>query len=174
MSLPDGANFFELLQVPQQFEQDLNLLGQHYRLAQQQAHPDQAAGGAQAVAGAMRINQAYETLKAPDRRATYLLQLAGEAHGLEKSIADVEFLQQALELREQLDEASDAEELEAVTAECQQWLEALSREFVHDHAEQDWLEARDTTRKMAFIQRLLDDVARRQDQAEDEWLDDGF
>lgn len=170
-----AVNFFELLGMPQQFELDLSQLGEHYRQAQRKAHPDAQDDQARtaAVDQATLINQAHETLRHADRRAAYLLRLAQQGHGLEQSIADVDFLQTALELREQLDEAISMAELEAVQAEAQQWLGALSREFGHDHAEQDWAEARDTARKLAFIQRLLDDVSRRLDDA-DEWDDDGL
>ncbi len=177
---PGGVNFFELLGLPQQFAIDPQQLGERYRQLQRQAHPDQRSNGPNpghpalpAQHQAALINQAHDSLRHPDRRAAHLLELAGQGHGLDASIADVDFLQNALELREQLDEAHGHEALAAVQAEAEQWLGVLGREFAHDLSEADWPEARDTARKLAFIQRVIDDVQRRMDDA-DEWLDEGF
>ena len=72
-------------------------------------------------------------------------------------------MQHALELREQLEEASTPEQLDSLRIEVTQWLEALSREFKIDLEEQDWVDARDTTRKLRFIQRVLLDIDKAED-----------
>jgi molecular chaperone HscB len=77
-------------------------------------------------------------------------------------------LQSALEIREQLEEASDPEQLETLKIEVNQWIDGLIREFKIDYADEDWAEARDTVRKLRFFQRVLNDI----DKAEDQMLDD--
>lgn len=147
------------------------MLAARYRERQQQYHPDRSEfDAAEALKLSTLVNQAYDTLRLPDRRAAHVLALNGQAQGLEQSIHDMDFLQNAIELREQLDEVSSAIELVSLRLELQQWLEALCGEFQIDWREQDWSEARDTARKLAFIQKVLDDLDRIEDRFDD--LDD--
>lgn len=161
-------NHFELFELPVQFEIDADVLVSRYRELQQRYHPDQQGLDAQdALRLSTLINQAYDTLRLVDRRAAYMLCLHQQAGGLEQSIGDTDFLQHALELREQLDEAESDIALASLRMEVQQWLDALSREFVLDLDDEDWLEARDTARKLAFMQRVLADVDRAEDRFDD-------
>lgn len=159
--------YFELFDISPSFDVDLSHLKAKYRQLQQQYHPDRQQanpdGGQQALQQSSQINQAYQTLSHADSRAAYLLQLNKQDGGLENSIGDLEFLQHALELREQLEEASTPEQLDSLRIEVTQWLEALSREFKIDLEEQDWVDARDTTRKLRFIQRVLLDIDKAED-----------
>ncbi len=159
--------YFELFDISPSFDVDLSHLKAKYRQLQQQYHPDRqqanSDGGQQALQQSSQINQAYQTLGHADSRAAYLLQLNKQDGGLENSIGDLEFLQHALELREQLEEASTPEQLDSLRIEVTQWLEALSREFKIDLEEQDWVDARDTTRKLRFIQRVLLDIDKAED-----------
>lgn len=159
--------YFELFDISPSFDVDVSHLKAKYRQLQQQYHPDRQQatpdGGQQALQQSSQINQAYQTLSHADSRAAYLLQLNKQDGGLENSIGDLEFLQHALELREQLEEASTPEQLDSLRIEVTQWLEALSREFKIDLEEQDWVDARDTTRKLRFIQRVLLDIDKAED-----------
>jgi molecular chaperone HscB len=164
-------NFFEFFGLKTEPVLDQAVLAARYRERQQQYHPD--AGGfdaAEALQLSTLVNQAYDTLRLPDRRAAHLLSLHGQANGLEQSIHDMDFLQNAIELREQLDEVESPIELISLRLELQQWLDALSAEFQIDWDDQDWPEARDTARKLAFIQKVLGDLDRIEDRFDD--LDD--
>lgn len=77
-------------------------------------------------------------------------------------------MQSALEIREQLDEATDTEQLQTLKEEVRQWIDGLVREFKIDYQEEDWAEARDTVRKLRFFQKVLHDI----DKVEDQLLDD--
>ena len=73
---------FELFAVPASFAQDRATLDDRWKELQREAHPDRfAAQGAAAQRVAMqwsvRINEAYQRLKDPIRRATYLCELNG-------------------------------------------------------------------------------------------------
>lgn len=161
-------NHFDLFELPVQFEIDADTLVSRYRELQQRYHPDQNSFDSQeALRLSTLVNQAYDTLRFVDRRAAYLLGLHRQAGGLEQSIGDTDFLQHALELREQLDEAESGIALASLRMEVQQWLDALSREFVLDLEDEDWLEARDTARKLAFMQRVLADIDRAEDRFDD-------
>lgn len=157
--------YFELFDISPGFDIDLSRLKTKYRQLQQQYHPDQQTDQShnQALQQSSQINQAYQTLMHADSRAAYLLQLNKQDGGLENSIGDLDFLQHALELREQLEEAASSEQLDSLRLEVNQWLEALSREFRIDLEQQDWVDARDTTRKLRFIQRVLLDIDKAED-----------
>lgn len=162
-------NHFELFELEPALEIDLTQLKAKFLKLQQQYHPDNNQDQIeQAIAKSSQVNQAYDALKHVDSRAAYLLQLQKQDGGLEQSIHDFEFLQSALELREQLDEATSSEQLQGLRTEVEQWVNALIKEFQIDYAEQDWSEARDTVRKLRFFRHVLMDI----DKAEEKLFDD--
>ena len=101
----------------------------------------------------------------------YLLGLKKQDYHLDQSINDFEFLQSALEIREQLDEARSADELQSLKLDVQQWIDGLVREFKIDFEEEDWAEARDDVRKLRFFVKVMHDIDKAEDRFED---DDSF
>jgi len=168
---------FELFNLPQALDIDLANLKAQFLKLQQQYHPDKAEDKNQALIKSSEINQAFKILSNVDSRAAYLLTLKKQDHHLDQSINDFEFLQSALEIREQLDEASNSEQLLSLKKEVQQWIDGLVREFKIDYIDEDWAEARDTVRKLRFFQKVMNDIDRAEDQLlddEDFDLDDDF
>lgn len=161
-------NHFELFNLPVALDIDLATLKAEFLKLQQQYHPDKAEDKDQALIISSEINQAFKALSAVDSRAAYLLSLKKQDYHLDQSISDFEFLQDALEIREQLDEASSAEDLSSLKVEVQQWIDGLVREFKIDYEDEDWSEARDTVRKLRFFVKVMADI----DKAEDRFLDD--
>ncbi|MCO8098868.1 Fe-S protein assembly co-chaperone HscB [Acinetobacter indicus] len=161
-------NHFELFNLPVALDIDLATLKAEFLKLQQQYHPDKAEDKDQALIQSSEINQAYKVLSQVDSRAGYLLSLKKQDYHLNQSISDFEFLQSALEIREQLDDARSADELASLKTEVQQWIDGLVREFKIDYADEDWGEARDTVRKLRFFQKVMTDI----DKAEDRFLDD--
>ncbi|WP_104487174.1 Fe-S protein assembly co-chaperone HscB [Acinetobacter indicus] len=161
-------NHFELFNLPVALDIDLATLKAEFLKLQQQYHPDKAEDKDQALILSSEINQAYKVLSQVDSRAGYLLSLKKQDYHLDQSISDFEFLQSALEIREQLDDARSADELASLKTEVQQWIDGLVREFKIDYADEDWGEARDTVRKLRFFQKVMTDI----DKAEDRFLDD--
>lgn len=161
-------NHFELFNLPVALDIDLATLKAEFLKLQQQYHPDKAEDKDQALIKSSEINQAFKALSAVDSRAAYLLSLKKQDYHLDQSISDFEFLQDALEIREQLDEASLAEDLSSLKVEVQQWIDGLVREFKIDYEDEDWSEARDTVRKLRFFVKVMADI----DKAEDRFLDD--
>src|SRR5207253_1595724 len=73
---------FDLFDLPPTYAIDAKTLDDAYRTVQAQVHPDRfaAAGDAQkriAMQWATRANEAYQTLRDPLKRATYMLSLRG-------------------------------------------------------------------------------------------------
>ena len=170
-------NHFELFNLPVALDIDLATLKSEFLKLQQQYHPDKAEDKNLALIQSSEINQAYKVLSQVDSRAGYLLTLKKQDHHLDQSINDFEFLQSALEIREQLDEAGDTDQLNSLKLEVQQWIDSLVREFKIDYDAQDWAETRDTVRKLRFFQKVMNDILKAEDRIlddEDFDLDDEF
>jgi molecular chaperone HscB len=170
-------NHFELFNLPVALDIDLAALKAEFLKLQQQYHPDKAIDKDQALIKSSEINQAYKVLSQVDSRAGYLLGLKKQDYHLDQSISDFEFLQDALEIREQLDDARTSEELQSLKVEVQQWIDGLVREFKIDYDGEDWGEARDTVRKLRFFVKVMADIEKAEDRIlddEDFDLDDDF
>ncbi|MDV2860277.1 Fe-S protein assembly co-chaperone HscB [Psychrobacter sp. CAM01] len=166
-------NFFALFEQPAQFEIDQARLDQHLRLLQKRYHPDNlmvdstkdvtsvTEAKQQSEQASALINQAYQTLKAPDSRAAYLLEMASQAHNLEHSIADLDFLEDAMQMRIDLDEAiedKDRTTLAQLQPQITARLIKQSERFSSAYQEQDWQTAIDATQKLKFLVKLNGDV----------------
>lgn len=170
-------NHFELFQLPAQLDVDTTALKQVFLQLQQQYHPDKVENKDEALIKSSEINQAYQTLLHIDSRAAYLLTLKKQDHQLESSIHDFEFLESALEIREQLDEANSEELLQSLRNEVHQWIQGLTKQFQIDYNEEDWEEARDTVRKLRFFQKVLADIDTAEERLVEQdfsYLDDDF
>lgn len=168
-------NYFERFSLPVAVDIDLAQLKQAFLTLQRQYHPDNNPEQRdRALIESSEINHAYQVLSQVDRRAAYLLQLVQQDQGLDQSIHDFEFLQSALETREQLDDATSDSQLHQLKDEVNQWIDGLVRQFKLDYHEKDWAEARDTVRKLTFFCHVLADIAKAEDALfeEDEFLDD--
>ena len=166
-------NFFALFEQPVQFVVNQEHLDQQLRLLQKRYHPDNlsvandknAADSAQAKqqseqASAL-INQAYQTLSVPDSRASYLLDIAGQAQNLVHSIADLDFLEDAMEMRIDLDDAiggKDIATLKQLHPQITERLAKQSERFNTAYQSQDWQTAIDATQKLKFLVKLDADV----------------
>ena len=75
-------NHFDLFALPAAFSVDLGALDAAYRDVQGQVHPDRFVNATDAekrvaMQWATRANEAYQTLKNPQKRAQYLCELHG-------------------------------------------------------------------------------------------------
>ena len=162
---------FELFGVPQCFAQDRAALDARWKELQREAHPDKfAAQGAAAQRVAMqwsvRINEAYQRLKDPMRRAAYLCELHGAPIQAEDNTAmPASFLMQQMEWRESLDDAQSAAELDALddgVQQAQNQALALCGQLIDE--QKDYAAAARQVRALMFIARFGDDIERRRDQ----------
>jgi len=162
---------FELFAVPATFAQDRAALDARWKELQREAHPDRfAARGAAAQRVAMqwsvRINEAYQRLKNPIKRATYLCELNGAPINAENNTAmPSDFLMQQIEWREELDEASDAGELDKLRAEVEAGrARALSSLNWLIDEKGDYPAAARQVRALMFIERFAEDIETKSDQ----------
>lgn len=172
-NLPEAQfdNFFALFEQPVQFELTQNQLDQRLRQLQKHYHPDNVAKNSteanvakslqQAEQASAIINQAYQTLSRADSRAGYLLDMAGQAQTLENSIADLDFLEDAMDLRIDLDEAIDSKDkltLQQLHPQIADRLSTQSMYFNQAYTSQDWQTAIDATQKLKFLVKLDADI----------------
>lgn len=164
---------FELFGLEQRFKQDRTLLDSRWKDLQRQAHPDKfTAQGTAAQRVAMqwsvRINEAYQRLKDPLKRAAYLCELHGAPVNAENNTAmPAAFLMEQMQWREELDEAQGAQDLEQISQQCRQaGREVLLKiEQLLDQSH-DYAAAVAQVRALMFIERFAADVNDRLDQIE--------
>jgi len=156
---------FELFAVPASFAQDRAALDERWKELQREAHPDRfAAQGAAAQRVAMqwsvRINEAYQRLKDPIKRASYLCALNDHPIEAEKNTAmPSDFLMQQMEWREELDEARDAAAFDKLRGEVEAGrARALSSlDWLIDE-KGDYAGAARQVRALMFIERFAEDI----------------
>jgi len=159
---------FELFGVPRRFAQERGVLDARWHELQTQVHPDRfvkegAAAQRVAMQWAVRVNEAYQRLKNPLKRAAYLCELNGAAVNAESNTAmPGAFLMQQMEWREALDEADAVVSVETLAQEVatqrQQVLARLEALLDERH---DYAAAVQQVRGLMFIERFDDDIDRR-------------
>ena len=159
---------FELFGLPQRFSQDRAAIDERWKQLQREAHPDKfAAQGASAQRAALqwsvRINEAYQRLKDPLKRASYLCELLGapiEAHS--NTAMPPDFLMEQMEWREALDEAETEDELEELADRVtQRRREMLAQIGQLLDLEADPPAAAQQVRALMFIERFAHDIDSR-------------
>ncbi len=175
MKLSD--DYFQIMQVPQNYDIDDAALNESYLQLQSQFHPDRFAGKSDqeqrlAVQTASAVNQAYDTLRSPLLRAAYLLKLHGlDSSGENTTVSDMAFLMSQMQLREQLGAVTTAEEpfvaLELVATEVAQELGRLQAQFGELYGQQDFDAAAQILVKMQFYDKLQLEVDALEESLED-------
>jgi molecular chaperone HscB len=164
------SNDFELFALPERFAQDRAAVDARWKELQREAHPDKfSAQGAAAQRVAMqwsvRINEAYQRLKDPLRRASYLCELRGAPINAENNTAmPAAFLQHQMVWREALDDAVIEADLEAIAAQVQ----AMRSELLADverllDTAGDAPAAAQQVRALMFVERFASDIENRLD-----------
>mgnify|MGYP000851715778 FL=1 len=165
---PGQANHFRRLGLEPTFDLDLDLMERRYLGFQRAIHPDRFAAKpakerALAEAQSVSLNEAYETLKDPLRRAAYLLGLKGVAAAVDKdeTMRDPELLMEAMEAREALMEAESADAIEALQvkagADAIGVLSELSKAFARD----DLPLANRLTTRLKYLRKYLEETRTR-------------
>ena len=161
------SNDFELFGLTQQFAQDRSTGDERWKSLQREAHPEKfVAQGVAAQRVAMqwsvRINEAYQRLKDPLKRAAYLCELGGAPINAHSNTAmPAAFLMQQMEWRESLEEACDTQALE----QLRQQVDVVQRDLMQ-HCEalldeaHDYNAAVQPVRALLFIEKFALDLDR--------------
>jgi molecular chaperone HscB len=161
-----SQDYFALFGLPVGFPVDRERLAESYRALQGVVHPDRFANASDqerrlSMQASTRVNEAFQTLKDPLRRARYLLVLhAGDPGPDHESTCDAAFLMDQMDLREALAGARGRPDPQAVIGEV---LDQLQREDRALHTELTDLfadptpdrlvAAREAVRKLQFLDK---------------------
>ena len=171
MNLNLQSSDFELFGLPERFAQDRAAIDARWKELQREAHPDKFAAqgpAAQRVAmqWSVRVNEAYQRLKDPLKRAAYLCELRGAPINAENNTAmPADFLVEQMEWRETLDEAQGESELDLLDAKLNRArTDVLQRIERLLDSEGDAQGAARQVRALMFIERFGQDVQARFEQ----------
>lgn len=167
------SNDFELFDTPVQFSQDQNVLDARWKVLQREAHPDKfAAHGAAAqrlaLQWSVRINEAYQRLKDPLKRASYLCELHGAPIRAEDNTAmPGAFLMLQMAWREALDDAKTSIEIDEIASESALYMQnaLLKLEQLID-VDKNLCEAAQQVRCLMFVERFHAEVDARLERLE--------
>lgn len=151
-------DYFSLFGLPRQQGLDAERLEVLYRDIQARVHPDKHAhlsdsDKRMAMQWATHVNEAYQTLKDPLKRARYLLHLAGHDIKLETNTAmPAEFLIAQMELREAVADAKAAGDVDQLDGLLRRLRKEVRAEF--DHL-REALDASQLDRAGALVRQLM-------------------
>jgi molecular chaperone HscB len=162
---------FEIFGLSPAFALDREALDARWKDLQREAHPDRfATADAQAQRQAMqwsvRINEAYQRLKDPLKRAAYLCEFNGVLIQAENNTAmPAAFLMQQMQWREDLEEATGVDDLERMADEVAQARREMLKGLAHTADEQgDYAALAQQVRALMFVERFARDVENRLEQ----------
>jgi len=170
------VNYFQLFGLETKFAVDNSQLTQAYQKLQKSVHPDRFAHGssqeqALAVQKSAMINDAFQILKNPIKRAEYMLVERGANLPNEQaSFKDNSFLMRQMELREMLAEVKFADDIDGAVFEANQVLEVefdalyknMQIQLAQNTPESDEL-ASELLRKLKFYKKLHLELDRLED-----------
>jgi molecular chaperone HscB len=176
-----SKNHFELFGLPVGFVIDTTELAERYRELQRVVHPDRFASATDqerriSLQQATRVNEAFEILRNPLRRAAYLLELHGEAGPAQPgAIADSAFLTEQLELREALAEVPHRPHplaaLDELKGQTQRLIKSLVGQLAvqfEDPTPDALVLARESVAKLQFLNKLYAEAEALEAALEDE------
>ena len=159
---------FELFDTEPRFALDRAVLDTRWRVLQGEVHPDKfaaegAAGQRVAMQWAVRVNEAYQRLKDPVKRAAYLCELNGAPIEAENNTAmPTAFLMQQMAWRESLDDAATVVQVEALADEISTHRKTALAQLQTTLDEQhDFIAAAQQVRALMFSERFAHDIDQR-------------
>lgn len=162
-----SKNHFELFGLPVGFVVDTASLAERYLELQKVVHPDRYANGSDqerrlSLQHATQINEAFETLKNPQKRAIYLLSLLGmDAVSGSQTTQDAAFLMEQMELRETLADVKNRPdpivELDALLGRIASMINDVTAQLTvqfEDGSEEQLLAAKESVSRLQFLNKL--------------------
>ena len=169
-------NYFEIFGLNEKFSIDIDALTERFQSIQKSIHPDKFVHASQqeqllAAKKSTIVNDAYQTLKQPLKRAQYILELRGVNMPNEQaSFCDNTFLMRQMELREMLAEVKFADDVDAAVFNISQVLESEFEQLFKDmqkalleNSSESNSQACHLLRKLKFYQKLHIELDRLED-----------
>lgn len=160
-----GVDHFARLGLGPRFEIDFTELEQKYFALQRRLHPDRFASRsprerALSQQQATQVNEAYETLKDPLKRAVYLLGLLGHPVDMTAcgTINDPELLMEQMEKREAIAEADSVAEIARLSADADAEVLACQCHIATAFNQGDLARAAHLTLRLKYLVKLAEDA----------------
>lgn len=166
-------NYFELFDLPFQFDIEMARVSDSYLELQRTVHPDKFAHAGEhekliAVQKSAQVNDAFQTLKQPLLRAQYMLAEQGVDLQIEqKTLQDPAFLMQQMALREQLEDIAMLNEPDEQIEAFEQDINTLSSQLYQQLApllvsscKIELENAANIVRKLKFTNKLREELDR--------------
>lgn len=153
-----SLNYYEIFNLPAEFNVDLKNLHIRFSEIQKSIHPDRFSAATkvekeQSLIKSTQVNEAYQTLKNNLLRAKYLI---GLNHKNEPSPLSSDFLMQQMEWEEELEEIKAIEPLiifkENIKMNVEEETIKLSKLLDQD---KNWEEAQTSLGQLKFLSNLL-------------------
>jgi molecular chaperone HscB len=165
---PGNVDHFTRLGLRSGYALEMTELDRQYFGFQRRLHPDRFATRspkerALSQQQATALNEAYETLKDPLKRAAYLLRLAGCSVDIEQSatVSDPELLMEAMEMREALAEAETPEAVAVLAAKAEDDVSLCENSLGQAFADQDLDTAGKLTTRLKYLGKLAEEARSR-------------
>lgn len=165
---PGPVDHYARLGMMPTFDVDLDRLEQQYFGFQRRLHPDRFAAKsakerALSQSQATSLNEAYETLKDPLKRAAYLLEMQGHKVDLTAcgTISDPQLLMEQMEKREAIAEAVDAATITHLSAAADAEVLACQCHISAAFNAADLDQAAHLTIRLKYLVKLAEDARAR-------------
>lgn len=162
------SNYFQLFNLLESCEVDQDALSDEYRKQQGEVHPDRFVNAIEAeklraLQLSSYLNEAYETLKSPLRRAAYLLSLHDiDVEQVDQKDLSMDLLLEQIQLREKLDELPKDEsalaDLDELRAEVAAKLQRQENSFAEFFAEANYDGAKKVYHELQFLNKLRNEI----------------
>ncbi|KAJ7492615.1 hypothetical protein FB451DRAFT_1219038 [Mycena latifolia] len=160
--IPQAVPFHDLFALPARpnpFVIDPVLLKRRFREAQAVCHPDTWASKGQhkqdiAQALSARLNEAYNALADPLRRAEYILEQNGLPIAEGDQLDDLEFISEIMQMRESIDEAQDADELARIVDDNAAKIDETVGELEGAVGREEWASVKDAAVRLKYLEGI--------------------
>ena len=151
-------NFFETFNLPVLFNIDIDMLNHQYRTLQKTIHPDRFVNATdaekkQSLQKSTQINDAYQVLKDPIKRASHIISLH---QVLKDNTLPPDFLMQQMEWEEEFETINDLEQVQLfsdkIDGERKMLMDLLAMDL---DEKKDWESATNIIGKLKFITNLF-------------------
>ncbi len=151
-------NFFDTFNLPVLFNIDIDMLNHQYRTLQKTIHPDRFVNATdaekkQSLQKSTQINDAYQVLKDPIKRASHIISLH---QVLKENTLPPDFLMQQMEWEEEFETINDLEQIQLfsdkIDGEKKMLMDLLAMDL---DEKKDWESATNIIGKLKFITNLF-------------------
>lgn len=162
-----NSTYFDVLEMPFQFDLDIGVLEKNYHQKQRAVHPDQfatksASEKLYATEQSSFLNEAFLTLYSPLLRGKYFLKLKEKELGKAfESIPDHLFLMETLDQREKIENLIKNSDLQKEAEELEKNIKILEQELKNRFESNNYKEASDILMKLQYQVQALQNVQDR-------------